>query len=371
MAKDKNEQIEDERLQQYMGRHYGQRGLTRELYYEAIQACSNILYLDKTVAEIARMYGHREQSLRNQLKRHFPQLLAERDRIRSVLGMNQYPQRGEREKTKAKYAQAIELLRTTTLTIKEVAERCGMGAHSLQQHVLFYHRDVAEQRLALRVNALDKQGLIGGIRGNGAANRPRKTTEEHYAKALELYRTTGRTSTEIAKECGVSPKGFQSYVERWWRTDMERHETLRQELVKKGRQERGVKVERKRVKAAREKYTPALKMIEEGASYEQAAEKLGVGFDNLYRWVMKYHPAVHRLEHKNHFVQLPEGTTCSRETWAMFGEAAEAYCNTDEPLKQIAERMNLRPSSLYNFLTTKFPQAVAKRRKAQQDKDNA
>ena len=362
MGQDKSKLQADERLQRYLGGRYGQRTETKDRYAEAIQACGNILYLDKTVSEIAKIFGHTGECLRNQLKRHFPDLLAERERIRAALGLSRYPVHGVSSETAAKYAPAIELLRTTSLTIREVAERCGLGVKALQQHVLFYHQDLAQKRLLLRVNALDKKKMHGGISGTGRQNAPRKATEELYAEALNLYRTTDRQVNDIALECGVDPHNFHCYIQRWHRGDMAVREKLRLERVEKKSREKSERMENSRVAVAIRKYTPAMEMIKAGATYEEAAKELNVDVENLCRWVRTNHPEIHQQEHRNQIVTLPEGTTCSRESWAMFREAAEAYCNTDEPLRQIAERLGLRPSSLRNFLVRKFPKAVASRR---------
>lgn len=362
MGQDKSRQQADERLQRYQGGRYGQRSETRDRYAEAIQACGSILYLDKTISEIARMFGHTGECLRNQLKRHFSDLLTERERIRAALGLSRYPVHGVSSETAARYAPAIELLRTTSLTVREVAERCGLGCSALQQHVLFYHPDLAQKRLWLRVNALDRKKMFGGISGTGRPNAPRKATEELYAEALELYRTTDRQANDIALECGVDPHNFHCYLQRWHRGEMAVREKMRRESVEKKRREKSERMENSRVAVAIRKYTPALEMIKAGATYEEAAKELNLDTGNLCRWVRTNYPDIHRQEHRNQTVTLPEGTTCTKESWETFREAAEAYCNTDEPLRQIAERLGLRPTSLRNFLVKKFPKAVASRR---------
>ena len=92
MGQDKSKQQADERLQRYLGGRYGQRTETKDRYAEAIQACGNILYLDKTVSEIAKIFGHTDEplrqiaerlglhpsSLRNFLVRKFPKAVASR-----------------------------------------------------------------------------------------------------------------------------------------------------------------------------------------------------------------------------------------------------------------------------------------------------
>ena len=352
----------DERMQQYLGRRYGQRSETRERYAEAIRACGDIMYLDKTVAEIARLFGHTDQRLRNQLQRHFPEVLRERDRLRVALGLNSQPLRGVSPSTEARYAPAIELLRTTSLTIREVAEHCGLTMVALQQHVLYHHRDLAEKRLNLRLNALDKYKLVGGISGTGRPNAPRKATQEMYAEALEMYRTTNLTVPEIALKCGVITHNFQCYLQRWCRSDMVVRKKLHQEKVERQRQKREEQGGRTRTVLAVRKYTPALQLIEEGATYEEAAEKLGIDVENLSRWVRKYHKDIHEQEHRNQIVTLPEGTTCTKASWRQFGEAAMAFYESDESVNKIADRFGLCQSSLHHFLVRKFPQTVARRK---------
>ena len=346
---------------QFLGTRFGQRSQTRDRYAEAVQACKSIEHLDKTIAEIARMYGHTDQCLRNQLKRHFPEVLVERDRLRVALGLNKLPIRGVSAGTEAKYAPALELLRTTDLTIREVADRFGFSEAALQQHVLFHHRDLAQQRMAHRLQSVDKRAT-SGTSGTGRHNVPRAETAAIYAEALEMYRTTDLTVPEIALKCGVITHNFQCYLQRWCRKDISVRKKLRQEKVERQRQEREEQGGRLRTVLAVRKYTPALKLIEEGATYEEAAEKLGIDAENLSRWVRKYHKDIHEQEHRNQIVTLPEGTTCTKASWKQFGEAAMAFYESDESVNKIAERFGLRQSSLHHFLMRKFPQTVARRK---------
>ena len=354
-----------DRLMQFIGNRFGQRPKTRDRYAEAVQACKSIEHLDKSVGEIARMFGHGDQCLRNQLKRHFPEVLELRNRLRVLLGMDT-KLRGVSKETELKYAPAVEMLRTTDLTIAEVAQRCNVSSQGLQQHVLYHHRDLAQRRLEKRFHAVD-QRATGGMSGTGRPNRPRKATEALYAEALEMYRTTDLTVPEIALKCGVITHNFQCYLQRWCRSDMAVREKLRQEKLEQQRKEREEIGNRSRTFKALKKYSPALKIIEDGATYEEAAERLGVDVGNLCWWVRNNHPEIHWQEHQNQIVWLPEGTSCRKSSWDRFGEAVHAYCETDESINEIARRFGLYPSSLRNFLVRKFPQAVAQRRKKNED----
>ena len=354
--------ISGQRMLQYMGQRYGQRPETRERYDEAVKACSNIEYLDKTVSEIARLFDLEPESFRNQLKRHFPDVIPNRDKLRRQLGLTKQPMRGLSPSTTAKYAPAIAMLRETTLTIREVAEKCKVSVHGLQQHLLFYHKDVAEKRLRQRTDALAKPLNRGD---KDAANRtvgPKPETEALYADAVELYRTTERTATDIAVEQGLDPHNFMAYLQRWYRDEISVRQKLRQEQAEERRRQRQQRKENSRIVKAERKYAPALPLIEAGATYDEAALQTGVPTDRLAYWVRHHRPDLNERARQNAWVTLPNGTRIMRSNWPKFQEAEKAYCNTDESIKHIAKRLGMSPTTLLNFLHAMHPEVVLRRR---------
>lgn len=150
--------VSEARANQYLGERYGQSPEAQAKYGEAIMACSSIEHLGMTVAEIARLYGVDTESLRNQLKRHFPNVIPLRDKLRGLMGYRVHPRAGLQPVTTERYAQAVEKLWDTDMTVKEVASQCGVSYQGLQQYLLFYHKDIAEKR----------QGRLG-FHGHGAA----------------------------------------------------------------------------------------------------------------------------------------------------------------------------------------------------------
>lgn len=214
--------ISDKRLLQYMGNRMGQRDETQLRYADAVQACGSIFYLDKTISEISRLFGHNEECLRNQLKRHFPDLVPERNRLRKELGFVKKARKGAFDSTNEKYAAAVELLRKTKLTIREVAEVTGVGVSGLQQHVLFYHHDLANERLQRRLDRLDKPRELDEISATGRKNEPRAKTREQYAEAVKLYCETDLSISEIARQLDMKRKPLAKYLLRWHRDVAER-----------------------------------------------------------------------------------------------------------------------------------------------------
>ncbi len=357
-----SEQLTDDRLQQYMHNRFGQRNDTRARYAEAIVACGNILYLDKTIAEIARLFGHQEECLRNQLKRHFPELVAERERIRGLLNISKQPARGVGKATLEKYEPAIELLRTSDLTIREAAIKTGVSLAGLHQHLLFFHKDVAEQRLLRRINALDQPKEEGKTNGTGRRNEPRKATKALYADAIELYRTTDRPVTEIAQELGLEPHNLSAYIQRWHREEMAIRARKRSEKTDRRREERKQQHDKTLKEKAENKYLPAIQLIENGASYDEAAKAIDITPERLTRWMRQHQPEVHRQAKRNAWIILPGGLRIMRQKWLKMQEAEKAFLDSDESISEIARRLKLSPTSLLTYLHTMHREDVQRRR---------
>ena len=201
---------------------YGQHPETEAKYRDAIFACQSILHIGLTVGEIARTtYGLRPEGLRGQLKRHFPHLLPARDQLRFRLGYTRRVRLGVQEKTAKKYARAVAMLRNGTLTVRAVAAECGVSYCGLQQHLLFYHKDIAESRLLRRTEALNKEIAQGEVSSRGGVRAPRPEAVAYYAPAVELYRTTDLSVPEIARRCGIPPHNLAVYLRKWYAADVQ------------------------------------------------------------------------------------------------------------------------------------------------------
>ena len=361
----------EQQVSQYLGSRYGQRQDTHERYAEAIRDCSSIEYLEKTISEIARLHGLNPEALRNQLRCHYPDVIPNRDRLRQSMGLNKTIIRGLSPKTVEKYSPAIMMLRNTSLTVREVAQKCKVSYYGLQQHLLYYHMDIAEERLMERVKAIRNPHRRGDKDSNNRTIAPRKETEELYAKAIELYRTTDRPATDIAIECGVVPKNFIRYINRWHRDNAELRRKIRRETVEAYRQLYEERKAQSRVVKAERKYTPALALIEAGDTYDEAASKVGVPKDRLSWWVRKHRPDLHEKARNNAWVTLPNGTRVSTSGWPKYIEAAKAYCETNEPINHIARRLDMSVSSLGTFLRTNYPDFRQKRQQGAADKRSA
>lgn len=194
-----------------MNQRQGQRPETHAKYKEAIAACDSMDYIDYNVSQIARESGLSGTNLGRQLRTHYPEVLEFRERARQRLGLDDGLPRGTRLWCKEQYAEAVEMLQADRyITVQDAAERCNVSYSGLEQHLIFYHKELVENRIKIRKQAL-KQQCKGKITGCGTLHAPTPEIVGKYAEALHLYRTTPMSARKIAKQTGVSIRGFYDY----------------------------------------------------------------------------------------------------------------------------------------------------------------
>ncbi len=193
----------------------GQRPETHAKYKEAIAACDSMEYIECNVSQIAREFGLDGTNLARQLRTHYPDVLEFRERERQRLGLNDNLPRGTRPRCKEKYAEAVELLRADRyITVQDAAVRCNVSYTGLKQHLVFYHKELVENRIKIRKEAVSRKRK-GEITGRGTVHAPSPATVEKYAEAVRLYSTTPMSASQIAKLTGVSRKRFHEYLHTW------------------------------------------------------------------------------------------------------------------------------------------------------------
>lgn len=115
-------------------------------------------------------------------------------------------------------------------------------------------------------------------------------------------------------------------------------------------------------KKAENKYIPAIQLIENGASYADAAKAIGISPERLTRWTRRHRPDVHKQAMQNAWITLPGGMRIMRQKWLKMQEAEKAFLGTDESIIEIARRLKLSPTSLLNYLHAMHREDVQRRR---------
>lgn len=341
---------------------------TEEINREAIMACQSIDYLELTVAEIARKYELKPECLINQLERLYPDILHRREQMRDLMGYSRPGNRELKKATAQKYADAIQMLRNTSLTVKEVANRCNVSYSGLQQHMLCYHKDIAESRLLYRTDALLQPVPSSPQKrtpsGTGCVRKPRRETAELFAPAVQLYQETNLSVPQIAARYGLKVYALDGYLRKWYPEDVRRRRLTRETMRMVKKKERAARPDCSGPALARLRYTPAIALLQEGKTLAQAAKELNVQQYDLSAWLKRNHPEILEQTRAGMFV-LPSGQKTLRRSYDRFLPIAEYITShPSKSTKELSAKFNVPTSSLVKYIRTYFPEQWSRHCKA-------
>lgn len=189
---------------------------SHEKYKDAVAACDSMKYIELNVSQVARLFHVTPTGLANFMRVHYEDVLPLREKIRRRLGLADNTHRGMSSNAREQYAEAVEIYRTTDMTIPEIADCCNVSESGLAQHLRFYHKDILRNKDSQRkqATALRKKPR-GAMLGNGRKNTPSPEVVIKYADALALYKSTAMTMKDIVEMTGVSAQGFRFYLHKW------------------------------------------------------------------------------------------------------------------------------------------------------------
>ena len=331
----------------------GQTASARAKYGDAIAACGDAKYFEYNVSQIAHLFGLNPTGLSNQLRAHCPGLLERRELERRRLGFADNQQRGVRPWCREQYAAAVKLLRTTELTLPEVAERCGVSFTGLRQHVCFYHKDLQQTRSELRERA-KTQRRKGHITGSGRRHEPTPGSRERYRDAVRLYRNTAMTIKEIAEKLGLNQFSFTNYLQTWHREDV---------FARRGAEYRegaSLSQTKQYKKPTAAKYAPAIERLRaENRPTSEIAAEFGLHPEVFRQYLKEHEPELYA---RQGMMRASNGRSVSRRSMEKYAEALRLYETTGEELKSIARRLGLNYNSLGGFIRRNFPELILRRR---------
>lgn len=335
----------------------GQLPASRIKYKDAIEACGSMEYIELNVSQIARQFGLEGSNLGRQLRTHYPGIIEWREKVRTWLGFDDGLPRGSRSFCKEQYAEALKLLRSNSyLTVQEVADTCGLSYTGLEQHLLFYHKELVKRRIKIREKAVRNQRK-GEITGRGTVHSPSPKMVQKYAEAVHLFSTTPMSAAQIAKQTDVSKKGFYEHLQRW-------HLDLickRKGIPYVEGQPVDWSQVRKYNPATKAKYTEAIRRLKEsGIPTAQVAAEFGLHPETFRSYLKEHEPELHaRLG----MVQLDNGKTVSQRSMEKYNEALCLYTTTAESAKSLAQRFGFNDCSFSQFIKRHFPEAIEKHKK--------
>lgn len=312
----------------------GQSAKTHLKYKDAIEACSDIAYLEYNVSQIARLFGLNGSALASQLRVHYPGVIPDREALRQQLGLADNTHRGARPASNDAYEAAMLMYRDTDLTIPKVAELCDVSKGGLVQYLRFYHKDVLDIKAARRRSARKTDGLVGELSANGRLYGPKAETVRMYAAALRLVLTTNRPIDDIAADTGVSPSGLRAYL-KYWTTD--------------------TAVASRRSEAVADKYADAIADLKaDPRPVAEVAARFNLNPD-VFRTYLKTHEP--ELASSQGMISISAGKKVRRSSRDKYQAAINEYATTAEPLKSIAARHGIVYNSLLGYVIRNCPDA--------------
>lgn len=324
----------------------GQSSYTYHKYRSAIDACSDMAFIEYNVSQIARMFGHNVNNLTSQLHLHYQDVIPERERIRQRLGLADNNHRGVRPDCTEAYAAAVNMYRNSDMTIPDVAEACGVSPTGFSQHLRFYHKAVIDLKASRRRDSKGKTGVrrSGTLSGNGQAYGPKPETMVKYAAALELYRTSFLTVRDIVRATGVPYAGFRGYLRQWHRGEILR----RRGYDWDGDSEPDIKTTKQYLRSTAGKYANAIESLKANPRHvTEVAAEFGLNPDVFREYLQKHEPD---LAASHGMIRRPDGKLVKRSSAEKYAKAIEEYASSAESLRSIAGRNGLVYNSLMSFV---------------------
>lgn len=188
-----------ERVRQRLGladnTHRGPRATSKEAYGEALRMYRDT---DLTIPQVADRCNVSRGGF-SQFMRFYHKDIVESKATRRSEAVNNNAMRcagrlsgngnlyGPKAETVALYAEALELYRTTAMTIRDIAARAGVPEEGFKSYLRQWHPE-------------EKRG------------RSRKSASEKYAPAIKSLRDNPRSVAEVAAEFGLNPEVFRGYL---------------------------------------------------------------------------------------------------------------------------------------------------------------
>lgn len=333
----------------------GQSLATHIKYKDAIEAAGDIAYIEYNMSQLAHMFNLNPTALSAQLKVHYPGILPNRERVRRQLGIANNLHHGQRASSTEAYARALEMYRDTDMTIAEVAAGCGVSMSGFSQYMRFYHKDIIDGKAARRKAAQNSSGprKPGRLAGNGRLYGPKAESQALYARALELYRDTPMTVSEITKATDVPAEGFKSYLNQWHRGEQLR----RRGYDWDGESQPDLQGTRQFRKSTAAKYAPAIKSLKKKPRpVAEVAKEFGLNAEVFRKYLKTHEPG---LAVEQGMTRITNGKLVKMTSAERYARAIYEYATTAEPLKSIARRHGIVYNSISGYVNRNCPEERA------------
>lgn len=266
------------------------RGAKRKCVEQYAEAVALYRTTDMTIPEVAERCHVSPSGLSQHLRFYHKEILKRRKQKRETAKAKRQQVLGEltgngriyrpSPATKQRYAQALELYRNTTLTMKEIVRRTGMPAEGFRFYLHKWHKDLVIERLGISSN-------VSGHTDLRKARKRMKTVAAKYEEAIESLKNNPRPVAKVAAEYGFNPEVFRDYLHK------HEPELARQQGMMKTAN--GKTVSRR----SEEKYGEAVRLYGTTTeSLKSIAARLGLTYNSVGGYIRRNYPEVMAL-HQN------------------------------------------------------------------------
>ena len=265
----------------------GSQKRCREQYVQAIEHLRNC---DDTIPHTAYIFNLSYSGLREHLLNYHKDLVEKREgkrkkatgvkKIGSLTG-NGTKHIPADEQVK-KYEIAVNLYRSTALTMKEIANKTGITINGFKNYLRMWHPELMLKRRGIIV---DKDDDITEAFKN--SKQYLKSTAAKYAEAIEFLKNNSLTTAEAAKRFNLHPDIFREYLRE--------HEP---ELAATHGMKR---LDNGRLVLARsaQKYSEAIEIYATSSeSLKSISGRLNIPYNSLNGFVARNYPEVIAMHHK-------------------------------------------------------------------------
>lgn len=231
---------------------------------------------DMTIEEVANACSVSHTGLREHILAYYPQITLQREEKRaSAKGQNV---RGMRngcwamhepdQSSVKKYEEAIEIYRTTSTDVEEIARLVGVDLGGFRYHLRTWHPELMVQR----------RGFDKGLNLE-QTKRYKKSTAEKYADAIERLKNSDMPTSKVAAEFGLNPEVFRMYVKEHYP-----ELTTARGMIKA---DNGKTVSNR----SAEKYAEALNIYQTTSEpLKSIAQRLGLTYNSLGGFIRRNYP---------------------------------------------------------------------------------
>lgn len=273
--------------------------------------------------------------------------------------------KGPKPETEAKYREALELYRTTDMTVEAICARTKSSVRGFRSYIHRFHRDLLLARHNLKASPEE----ASEIRLNKGVGQ-RASTHAKYREAIEACDSMEYIEfnvSEIARMFHLSPSALANQLRSHYPDIQERRERERSRSGIYDNHHRGV------TPGTERQYAEATEHLRESEdTIRQTAELYGVSYSGLREHLLYYHKdlILRRADRRKKAVhdkrpgEINGGGgrhAPSPESVDKYSEAVLLYSTTALTYNEVAEATGVTPQGLRYHLRMWHPDIIAKR----------